>query len=225
MKNINPELALQVLLASYEEANEYLRDTSRRMEEQVKFYLTGATALLGAMTVPFAVSGTAVFAKLVLVLGLGILFIFGLVTFLRIISIKSQATHYTAWCKGIEYSAYWVAYNGHSIVKFPKTLQASDIPFSNQIIFLLTLFLVGNSVFLGILSGILINIILDILDYIVLTSITSTYIVPSFLIFVISFYLHRKYLNKRYNESIAKYDEVLKACLHIPLEAETDIEI
>lgn len=215
MQKSNPDRALQALLATYGEANTYLRDTSRRIEEHVRFYLTGATALLGAIAYPFFTNSPALLIRIVLALATFALFTLGVVTFLRLISIKTQATQHTAWLKGIEYSLYRLGFGEHIMVKRPQAPRKPSGPFSRFIVMILLLFGVYNSFVIWVSISLATSVLFEFVGYPYFPSTTSVgnsilaYTLVGLLPFVVSTLLHRQQLNKGWKQAFADYEDVL----------------
>jgi len=221
MEKDDRELAVRVLLASYEQANNYIRDTSRRIEEHTKFYLTAATALVGAIAYAFTSSTTASFAKPALALGTFVLCGFGVVTFRRLISIKAQATQHTAWLKGVEYSLNRIAFGDQILIKRPQVPKAPSGPFPKAVVNILLSFGAYNSLIFGICVSISANILSESLGYhqsFPTTLNVLVYGLLGFLAFVISLLLHRRELNNGWRQAFADYEEVLRYAIMTPAE-------
>jgi hypothetical protein len=223
MEKDDRELAVCVLLASYEQANNYLRDTSRRIEEHIKFYLTATTALIGAIAYAFTTGTTAPFTKPVLALGTFALCGFGVITFRRLISIKSQATQHTAWLKGVEYSLNRIAFGDQISIKRPQVPQTPSGPFSKAVIFILFTFGVYNSIIFAVCASVSANVASDFLTLrspLFGTSDTIVFGLIGLVAFAVSLVLHQRELTKGWKQAFADYAEVLRYAIMTPPEKE-----
>jgi len=209
--NIREDWAFQALQASLEEAHRYLRDVSRRIEEHVRFYLTVATASVGAIAYPFAAGATSMSTKAVLCLGTGALYGFGVIAFTRLISLKTQATQHTARKVAAEYNLLRMAFGDNVPRTRPETPQAPSGPFSREVVLILTIFYLCNSVVFSVFVVALIDALLEFAQYSAIRprQYYSWSGISGALAFVSSLLTLRRWLQNGWRKAFVEYEQVL----------------
>ena len=216
MAKSREEWAFQALLASVEEANRYLRDVSRRIEVQIRFYITGVTALVGAIAYPFAAGSTSMFTKAVVCVGSFGLYGLGVITFLRLVQMKVQAMSHTAWQKGAEYCVLRMAFGESGGVKSPKTPEPTSGPFSKEVVFMLRVFYLLNGVILSICVTAVVSALLEATKHSGFRPSGLRFLVygiPGALGFVSSLLLLRQRLEKGQRQGLVAYEQVLEGVM------------
>jgi len=152
--NLN-QYSTNFMIANLQEAHNYLRDTSKRMADQIQFYLTLTTALLAGLFVmindPNNLAQLPLSIAILCAVEAGV----GYITFTRLISIKSQATNHFA--RAYRWSQFFLDNDKHLQNYFvgeemlrESELRARHFPFTRPIIILLSTFAIFNSWILGI---------------------------------------------------------------------------
>jgi hypothetical protein len=203
------EWTLQILLASFEEANRYLRDTSRRIETHTRFYITLTTALVGGVGFLFITGVSSMFMGALLVLGAFALYGLGVITYLRFITIKVQATQHTAWQKASWYRMAVVVSGGSNGVRKPKILKPPSGPFSKQVVLILAMFCLFNSLVLSVGVFALVNTLLAAAPHRAFHSVASwvlVYGIPVALAFGLSSALLLRQLKTEVRRAFANYE-------------------
>ena len=206
------DLAFQAYSISFQEAHVYLRDTSRQIEELVKFYLTGATALVGAIAYPFVAGSSETITKAILISSTAILSGLGIAVFLRLVRKKVQAAQQTAWGKRVEYGMFVMAFgkNNKDVDKPPPPPYGA--PVSRQVIFILTVFSVLNSVVLSLCTLAICSLVLEVANYKTFSPnefYFAVYGIPTLLLSALAFFSQRIYLNNQIQEARSEYARII----------------
>jgi len=211
------DASTRFMILACEEANRYVRDTSGRMAEQVRFYLTMTTALLAGFFIIINSQARPAFFCLSIALICLTVSGMGFISFARLSSIKRQATSHFA--RAHRWGAYFLDkdpellkyLSGEGILE-ENAAHMKHLPFTREIVFLLRAFALFNSLMLALCLLFGIAAVFQFMSETVwnLNALYITgYAVPVAIGFTMSFGFSSKYLNSQIRSARADYARIL----------------